>query len=37
MNEKVHEVLLRQRELLNSSSGELQESSYVFPASDGGL
>ena len=37
MNEKVHEVLLRQRELLNSSSEELQESSYVFPASDGGL
>ena len=37
MNEKVHEVLLRQRELLNSSSGELKESSYVFPASDGGL
>ena len=37
MNEKVHEVLLRQRELLNSSSAELQESSYVFPASDGGL
>jgi len=37
MNEKVREVLLRQRELLNSSSGELQESSYVFPASDGGL
>ena len=37
MNEKVHEVMLRQRELLNSSSGELQESSYVFPASDGGL
>ena len=37
MNEKVREVLLRQRELLNSSSAELQESSYVFPASDGGL
>jgi len=30
VNEKVHEVLLHQRELLNSSSGELQESSYVF-------
>ena len=37
MNEKVHEVLLRQRGLLNSSSAELQGSSYVFPASDGGL
>lgn len=37
MNENVHEVLLCQRELLNSSSAELQGSSYVFPASDGGL
>ena len=37
MNEKVHEVLLRQRELLNSSSAELQKNSYVFPASDDGL
>jgi integrase len=37
MNEKVREVLLQQRELLNNSSAELQESSYVFPASDGGL
>ena len=37
MNEKVYEVLLSQRELLNNSSEELQESSYVFPASDGGL
>ena len=37
MNDKVHEVLLQQRELLNNSSAELQESSYVFPASDGGL
>ncbi len=37
MNEKVHEVLLRQRGLLNSSSAELQGSSYVFPAGDGGL
>ena len=37
MNEKAHEVLLQQRELLNNSSAELQESSYVFPASDGGL
>ena len=30
-------VLLQQRELLLNSSAELQESSYVFPASDGGL
>ena len=37
MNENVHEVLLCQRELLNSSSAELQGSSYVFPASDGGF
>jgi integrase len=37
MNEKVHEVLLQQRELLNNSSSELQQSSYVFPASDGGI
>ena len=37
MNEKVREVLLQQRELLLNSSAELQESSYVFPASDGGL
>ena len=37
MNEKVREVLLQQRELLNNSSAERQESSYVFPASDGGL
>ena len=37
MNEKAHEVLLQQRELLNNSSAELQESAYVFPASDGGL
>ena len=37
MNEKVHEVLLRQRELLNGSSAELQKNSYVFPASDDGL
>ena len=36
-NEKVREVLLQQRELLNNSSVERQESSYVFPASDGGL
>ncbi len=37
MNEKVREVLLQQRELLLNSSAELQESSYVFPANDGGL
>ena len=37
MNEKVREVLLLQRELLNNSSAELQGSSLVFPASDGGL
>ena len=37
MNEKVCEVLLQQRQLLNNSSAERQESSYVFPASDGGL
>ena len=37
MNEKAHEVLLQQRELLYNSSAELQESAYVFPASDGGL
>ena len=37
MNEKVREVLLQQRELLNNSSAERQASSYVFPASDGGL
>ncbi len=28
---------MQQRELLNNSSAELQESSYVFTASDGGL
>ena len=37
MNEKVREVLLQQKELLNNSSAERQESSYVFPASDGGV
>ena len=37
MNEKVREVLLQQKELLNNSSAERQESSYVFPASDGGF
>ena len=37
MNEKVREVLLQQRELLNNSSAERQESTYVFPARDGSL
>ena len=37
MNEKVREVLLQQRELLNSGSAELRESAYAFPASGGGL
>ena len=37
MNEKVREVLLRQRELLDQSPEELRQSLYVFPASNGGL
>ena len=37
MNEKVREVLLQQRKILDQSAKELQQSLYVFPASDGGL
>ena len=37
VNEKVCEVLLQQRKLLYQSKKELQQSLYVFPASDGGL
>ena len=37
MNEKAREVLLQQRELLNNSSVELQESLYVFLENDGVL
>ena len=37
MNEKVREMLLQQRELLQQSPEILRRSLYVFPASDGGL
>ncbi len=37
MNEKVREVLLQQRKLLDQSPEILRRSLYVFPASDGGL
>ena len=37
MKEKIRKKLFRQRKLLNNSSAEFRESSYVFPASEGGL
>ena len=37
MNEKVREVLLQQRQLLDQSPVILRRNLYVFPASDGGL
>ena len=37
MKEKIRKKLFQQRKLLNSSPAEFRESSYVFPASEGGL
>ena len=37
MNEKVYEVLLQQRKLLDQSAKELKQNLYIFQASDGGL
>ena len=37
MKEKIRKKLFQQRKLLNNSSAEFRESSYIFPASEGGL
>ena len=37
MKEKIRKKLFQQRKLLNNSPAEFRESSYVFPASEGGL
>ena len=37
MKEKIRKKLFQQMKLLNNSSAEFWDSSYVFPASEGGL